>query len=204
MKSVTVIVVLMLLLAGLALAQEKPKEQPAAGAQAGPPMPQIQPAPEMQKYIKMFSGRWKTKETYEKNPMLPTGGNGEGEAMSHPGPGGLSLMDHYRSKGGPMGPFEGAGATWFDPKDGMYHSFWCDSMTPTGCQLLGTGKWEGENLVFVSESEMNGQKFTNKMIISDIKPDSYKWTLLMGPSGGELKPFMSMEYTKVGEAEHQH
>jgi hypothetical protein len=27
---------------------------------------------------------------------------------------------------------------------------------------------------------------------------------LMGPSGAELKPFMTMEYTKVGEAEHKH
>jgi hypothetical protein len=96
------------------------------------------------------------------------------------------------------------GATWFDPADKMYHSFWCDNMSPTGCQIIGTGKWEGDNLVFTGESEMNGQKFTQKMVYSDIKPDSYTWAMSMGPSGGELKPFMTVQYTKVGEAEHEH
>jgi hypothetical protein len=203
MKLLTVVAVFLMLLSGIAFAQDKPQEQPPAGAQAMPPMGPPQPAPEMEKYIKMFSGRWKTKETFEKSPMMPNGGTGAGEAMSHPGPGGLSLMDHYKSQSA-MGAFEGAGATWFDPKDKMYHTFWCDSMTPTGCQLMGGGKWEGENLVFTNESEMNGQKFASKMIVSDIKPDSYKWTMLMGPAGTELKPFMTMEYTKVGEAEHKH
>jgi hypothetical protein len=103
-----------------------------------------------------------------------------------------------------MGNFQGMGATWFDPADKMYHSFWCDNMSPTGCQIIGTGKWEGDNLVFTGESEMNGQKFTQKMVYSDIKPDSYTWAMSMGPSGGELKPFMTVQYTKVGEAEHEH
>jgi hypothetical protein len=202
MKLLTVLVVFTLLLSGLALAQDKPQEQPPAGAQATPPMGPPKAAPEMEKYIKMFAGKWKTKETFEKSPMMPNGGSGEGEAMSHPGPGGLSLMDHYKSKN-PMGTFEGHGATWYDPSDKMYHAFWCDNMTPTGCQLMGTGKWEGEDLVFTSDSEMNGQKISTKMIVSDIKPDSYKWRMLMG-QGGQLQPFMSTVYTKVGEAEHKH
>ena len=53
MKLLTAVAVFMLLLSGLAIAQDKPQEQPAAGAQAMPPMGPPQPTPEMEKYIKM-------------------------------------------------------------------------------------------------------------------------------------------------------
>jgi hypothetical protein len=201
MKLASLLVVLTVLFAGLTFAQDKPKDQPAPSAAQG--MPSFKPAPEMEKLTKMFGGRWKTKETFEKSEMMPGGGSGEGEEVAHSGPGNLSLMSHYKSQG-PMGAFEGHGTTWFDPADKKYHSFWCDNMSATGCQLMGTGTWEGDNLVFTGESEMNGMTFTQKMVYSDIKPGSFKWAMQMGPKGGDLKPFMTTIYTKTGEAEHMH
>lgn len=159
-------------------------------------MPMPKPAPEMIKLTKAIAGNWKVTEKHEPNPMMPSGGTGEGTATIHPGPGGLSLMEHYSSAGA-MGHFAGMGAFWWDPKAQLYRGVWCDNMTPNGCDTSGTTKWEGDKLVGTMEGEMNGQQMMTRFTYSDFKPDSFVMTMEMGPDASKMQKAMTVTYSKA-------
>jgi len=159
-----------------------------------PPPPK--PDPQMTKLIKMMSGNWTVTEKVEPSPMMPKGGSGKGTAKLVAGPGNMSLMEAYHSTG-TMGSFAGTGTFWWDPKAQLYRGVWCDSMTPGGCDASGTTKWEGDNLVGMMESEMNGQKMMTKFTYSDFKPTSFVMSMASGPDANSLKPMMTITYTKA-------
>jgi len=163
-------------------------------APAGMPMPK--PSPEMVKFIKMTAGNWKTAEEFEAVPeMNMPAGKGEGTAKFWPGPGGLSLMESYKSKG-VMGSVTGFGTFWWDPKASAYRGVWCDNGTPTGCDASAVSKWEGDKLIGTSEMEMGGQKFAFRLTYSDFKPDSFVMTMETGPDANSLKKTMTINFTK--------
>jgi len=194
------------LCASLALTQEKPGGKKAAGrskqgkeagkkpgGQGMPMMPK--PSPEIQKLIKMLAGTWSASEKVEPSEFMPQGSSGSGTDTVKAGPGGNSLVSDYRSKG-PMGSFSGHGIIYWDPKRQVYSSVWCDSMSPEGCEVGATGKWEGDNLVFNAEGEMVGKKFRSKQVYTDIKPDSYTFYIDSSMDGGPMKRFLTITYTR--------
>ncbi len=182
--------------------QKKPSAaQPAAKAKAQPPagMPMPKPTAEMTKMLKAMVGTWKVSEKHEPSPMVPKGGTGEGTSKIWPGPGGLSLLQTYRSSGA-MGSFSGFGTAWWDGKAQAYKGVWCDNGTPEGCTYGGESKWEGDKLVGTMESEMNGQKMTIRTTYSDFKPDSFVMSMEMGPDANSLQKMMTVTYTKLPAA----
>jgi len=196
---------LALLMCVLAAAQDKPK---SPGKEMGKPMekkaggqmsmPMAKPSPEMQKLSKMVVGTWNTTEKHEPSPWAPKGATGKGTVVFKNGPGGLSLVQDYKSSGA-MGSFAGHGVMWWDAKAGGYQGIWCDSMTPAGCQISkGVTKWEGNNLVGTDESEMMGHKMAMKETWSDVTPDSFTFAMDGGPPGGEMKRMMTIKYTRAG------
>ncbi len=196
-----------LFLVGIAVCCTSLLAQQDAGAAKSKPkmsdqsqsMPMPKPSPEMTKLIKMIGGNWKVMEKHEPNPMMPNGGTGEGMAKLHPGPGKLSLMESYHSKGAMGGDFNGMGTFWWDPKSNAYRGVWCDNMSPNGCDDSGTTKWEGDKLVGNMESEMNGQKMYSRFTYSDFKPDSFVMTMEMGPDPGKMQKAMTITYTRAAE-----
>ena len=196
---------LALLMCVLAAAQDKPK---SSGKEMGKPMekkaggqmsmPMTKPSPEMQKLSKMVVGTWSTTEKHEPSPWAPKGATGKGTVVFKNGPGGLSLVQDYKSSGA-MGSFAGHGVMWWDAKAGGYQGIWCDSMTPAGCQISkGVAKWEGNNLVGTDESEMMGHKMAMKETWSDVTADSFTFAMDGGPPGGEMKRMMTIKYTRAG------
>jgi hypothetical protein len=164
----------------------KPTAKPALGGMM------TKPIAEMQK-LNFMLGNWTTAEKFEPNDFAPKGGAAKGEAQIHEGPGGLSLIENYRSRNGPFGPFRGHAIVWWDGKTGVYKSFWCDSMM--ACQnSFGVGKWEGDKLIFSGESEYQGKKISMRSTFSDIKPDSFTWTEETSTDGGPMKPSMTIQY----------
>jgi hypothetical protein len=129
---------------------------------------------------------------------MPNGGTDTGTAVFKPGPGGLSMIQEYQSKGS-MGPFKGMGLTWYDPKDQMFHTMWCDSMSPSGCAEAGKGKWEGDKIVMNGQFDMNGQKLDVKSTLGPFSGNSFQYHEDVGQNG-ELKPMMTITYTKKGPA----
>jgi hypothetical protein len=178
--------------------QAKPKSKSSKPA-AESAMPVPKPSPEMTKLIQKLRGTWSTAEKMEPSEMSPKGGSGRGTATFAPGPGNLSMTEKYNSRGA-MGSFAGFGNFWWDAKSQAYKGVWCDSMTPDGCDSSGTTKWEGDNLVGMMESEMNGQKMVNKITYSDFKPNSFVMTMESGPDENSLKKMMTITYTKAGTA----
>jgi len=91
----------------VAAAQDKPK---ASGKDTGKPtekkaegqmsMPMSKPSPEMQKLSKMVVGTWNFTEKQEPSPWAPKGATGKGTAVFKNGPGGLSVIQDYKSSGG--------------------------------------------------------------------------------------------------------
>jgi hypothetical protein len=195
MRKCVVVAVLLFFSLGTVLAQDADKK-PSGGAAQGAMM--TKPAAEMQKLIKTFSGTWNTSETFEKNEMMPEGGTGHGTSTFKAGPGGLSMIQDYKSRSR-MGTFAGHGVTWWDADAQGYKSVWCDSMA-NKCQVSnGLGNWKGNDVVFNDEQDMNGKKHQTKIVDTNITPRSFTMTADSGPQG-EMKRFMTINYTKAGGA----
>jgi len=167
---------------------------------ANPPIPSapsLHPAPEMQKLLNAFSGTWSLELRIEPSKQLPKGGGGSGEEVWRPGPGGLSLIEDYHSKGDD-GEISGLGVAWWDESAQRFQITWCDNGTPAGCGVLkGGAKWEDNAVVALDEWEMNGKKFTFKEVFSDITPTSFKQTLYLGEGGGEWKKVETILATRA-------
>jgi hypothetical protein len=151
-------------------------------------------AAEMQKAIKAMQGTWSTKAVFEKSDFMPNGGTANGTATFKPGPGGLSMQQDYHSTGA-MGDFRGLSIVWFDPKDQMFHSLWCDGMTPSGCTDSGTGKWDGDKIVINAKSEFAGKSFDMRSTIGPFNGNTFTYAEEMGENG-QFKPSMTITYTK--------
>jgi hypothetical protein len=119
--------------------------------------------------MKGMIGKWTTTEKFEANELVPRAGTGTGRARLHWGPGRMSLLQNYTSRNNAVGNFTGHSTLFWDARAGDYKTFWCDSMM--GCMAqFGSGKWEGDKLVFTSEAEYMGKKVAMRDVFSDIKP----------------------------------
>src|SRR5215470_10615770 len=136
---------LVFLMCVMAVAQDKGKNSGAAtpaDKKAGSEMtmPMAKPSPEMQKLSKIVVGTWSTTEKMEPAPLAPKGASGKGTATFKNGPGGLSLIQDYKSSG-TMGSFTGHGVMWWDPQacgflhhgQGKVLRLLCSPGRPHGC-----------------------------------------------------------------------
>lgn len=166
--------------------------QPAAAApNAPPPMPK--PEPEMDRLTKFMAGRWDVDEEYADTPMSPGGGKGKGISMVRPGPGNLSVINEYRGLNAPG--MIGHGMTSWSPRDKAYVSYWMDNGAPGGS--ASTGRWKGDDLVFDSVEDMNGQKIQLRMTYTDIKADSFTLNFDSAPVGkNDFSRMMSFKFTR--------
>lgn len=160
-------------------------------------MPMPKPAPEMDKLAKAIAGSWTTRETIEVSEMAPKGGKGSGTATIKLGPGGLSLIEDYHSRGG-MGAFSGHGVFWWDDQAKGYRNVWCDNLTPGGCTVAnGLGKWDGDSLVFDDEQEMMGKKYLIKNVLTP-GAGGFSFALHSGETADSMKKMMTIQYSKAG------
>ncbi|MCI0353310.1 MAG: DUF1579 domain-containing protein [Acidobacteriales bacterium] len=175
-------------------------EQGKTGKETSAPagMEAPKPSPEMERLNKWLVGTWLTEEKFAPAPEwgMPNGGRGKGTNVVKLGPGGLSLINDYKSRN-VMGPFAGHGVIYWDPQEKAYKSLWIDSMS--GEVETSTGKWEGDDLVFVGEGEWQGKKFQTLGKMTNITPRSYTFTLANSASG-EMKEGLSINYKKAGGA----
>ena len=99
------LLIVALLCAGVAAQQTKHKDGKKASTQSEMPagMPMAKPSPQIEKLADKIVGTWNTNEDFEVSEMMPKGGKGHGTAIIKKGPGGLSLTEDYRSRGGMAG-----------------------------------------------------------------------------------------------------
>lgn len=153
-------------------------------------------SPEMERLVKAFSGNWSIAIQVEPTESAPKGGKGHCEEMWKPGPGGLSLIEDYRSRGD-EGEISGLGVAWWDENAGRFQVTWCDSTSPAGCTVMKFGaRWEGDQVVAEDEWKQAGNNLRFKEVFSDITENSFKQTLYHGESGSELNRFLTITATR--------
>ena len=114
------------------------------------------PLPEMQRLSKAYVGSWTYTETYPKSAFSPTGGVNTGVYTSELGPGGNSIVNHFRSQG-PVGEFEGVMVMTWDPKEKAYKAYVFGDSFPAA--VVETGQWENDVLVYRTEFSSGQMKF---------------------------------------------
>lgn len=184
-----------------AIAQDKPAAKTAKpatkakkSAQMMPPAPK--PSAEMQKLTKALTGKWTAVTKMEAMGTMPAS-EGKGSATFYRGPGGLSLIEEFRSEGGAMGNFTGHGITYWDATAKNFTGLWCDSGTPSGCASGGTSNWDGDKVVgYMEMPDPSGNVQKYRMTYSDFKPDSVTFTM-EAPDGDNYKPMMTIVYTRA-------
>ncbi len=165
---------------------------PALLAQAPPAAPK--PGPEMAK-LQPFVGTWKVEEIVEPGVMGP-GGKGYGTSRVTMGPGGFSIRISYHSESpkGPMPGFHGEGDMLWDGEAKTYKQSWVDSMGPM--MVVGTGHWEGDVFLMVTEFNMQGMAVKSVDRFTDISPKGFTITNESSMNGGPMKKFMTLIHTR--------
>ncbi|HTK95351.1 MAG TPA: DUF1579 family protein [Terriglobales bacterium] len=193
----------------VAIAQEKQDAKPAttqkksmaSGKEKPMAMPMMKQTAEMAKIQKLFAGTWKISATIE--PMPEVGmmqqATSKGTQTSKMGPGGNSMIDEMKSTGA-TGTITGHGVVWYDPTVEGYQAVWCDNQTPMGCGMNGVGKFVGDDLIFEGDIKMPPEMGGNmhmKETYSDIKPDSFTFSIEGGPNAIQMKHMMTIKYVRA-------
>jgi Protein of unknown function (DUF1579) len=173
-----------------AMAHDKDKSPAAA-------MPQPKPAPEMEPVLKTV-GNWSATITNEPSPWSPKGSVDKGSMSVTKGPGGLSVVQDFRSKGA-MGAYQGHGIIYWDNLAKKQKSLWCDNMS--GCSegvatTEGDKKWSTE---MMSEFQGKKMKTISKGTVAD-DGNSMHEEFLQSADGGPEKKIMTIDYKRAGKA----
>ena len=187
--------VLILMFAFNAVAQTR-RHRHKKAAPPTPSMPSAKQSLEMKKLTDTFAGMWKTTTTVEKNSFFPIAGTAEGHSDLRSGPAGNSLVERSRSHG-VLGSFVGFGIFWWDAKTAAYKAIWCDNLAPDGCDALGSGHWDGNNLVFTSDVDMNGAVMHMRETYSDITADSFTFTMEGAVADAPMTKMMTIQYQRA-------
>jgi len=169
--------------------EPKPAAQPA-----GPPMPK--PAPEMKKMLTQLSGDFTATMKMDAMMGMPAS-TSVGPAKIYSGPGRLSLMETVNSVDEHGNKFSGHGIIWWDAKANLYKGIWCDNGSPNGCMDSGTGKWEGNNLVFTGSMEMMGKNYNFKSTYSGFSADGYNFLMETSEGSGPMQKMFTVDYKKA-------
>ena len=97
------LLVMVLLCLGVVAAQQtshKDAKKASTKSETSMGMPMPKPSPQIEKLAGKIVGTWNTNEDFEVSEMMPKGGKGHGTAIIKKGPGGLSVVEDYHSRGG--------------------------------------------------------------------------------------------------------
>jgi hypothetical protein len=144
----------------------------------------------MERLLNAFAGNWAVKETFEVSASKQ-GRTREGTATFRAGPG-FSLIEDYRSNGS-AGELHFLALLWWDPKSQVYRLLTCANNN--GCQLRGTARWEGPNLVNTWEEEIEAKKISFRDTFVDISPSSFR-LVSEGLRNGTAVWHVTTKYTK--------
>jgi hypothetical protein len=125
----------------------------------------------MKRLLDAFVGNWRVSETFEVGTgRSRQGDTRQGTASFRAGPG-YSLIEDYRSTGS-AGSLSFLGLLWWDSSAHVYRLLTCANND--GCQLRGTAKWEGKELVNSWEEKLNGKAATFKDSFVDLSESSFR------------------------------
>jgi uncharacterized protein DUF1579 len=166
-------------------------------APAGAGMMQPKPAPEMQPVLSTV-GNWSATITNEPSEWSPKGSVDKGSMNVTKGPGGLSVVQDFRSKGA-MGAYQGHGIIYWDNLAKQQKNLWCDNLS--GCSE-GTSKMEGDkkwSAEMMGEFQGKKVKTISHGTLAD-DGNSMHEEFTQSTDGGPEKKMMTIDYKRVGKA----
>ena len=191
-------VVLATALSGVLLSAPPVHPQPAKPAFAS-----SQPADAIKTLTAALTGRWKTKEKYDRFDALGVAAlASDGEYVWRPGPGGLTLLEDYRATT-PIGELIGFGVIWWDHTRQL-QSLWCANIDPAGCGMfprapLPGPQWNGKELVLDNEVDLAGKTFAWREVITITSATTFTVTIDIGESRDRMVRWLTSQATKVGD-----
>ena len=165
------------------------------------PAPATQPADAIRSLTAALTGRWKTREKYERfEPWGAAELTAHGEMVWRPGPGGLTLLEEYQTRT-PIGDLIGFGIFWWDQQRQLQHLF-CANVDPAGCALfppppLPSPSWNGKELVLDNEVTIAGKTYAWREVTTFTSATTFTQTIDIGETRSRLTRWMSSEARKV-------
>lgn len=171
--------------------------------QPKPEFDSSQPAAVIKTLTAALTGRWKTREKYDRFESLGVAElSSEGEYVWRGGPGGLTLLEEYRTKT-PIGELIGFGVFWWDQTRQLQHLF-CANVDPAGCALfppphLPSPAWNGKELVLDNEVSIAGKTYAWREVITITSATTFAVTIDIGESRTRMRRWLTSQATKVDE-----
>jgi len=125
-------------------------------------------------------------------------GRPKGTARISNGPGGLSLIVEFRSKG-PAGKLSGYGIVSPNRYRNEYWAYWGGSLQPE--LLFARGLWEGERLILRGEERTIRRTRDMKLTISDMGSTSFAFQLETSINGRAFRSIMTSSFDRIRDLE---
>jgi len=166
---------------------------PSRAAVSGQEKPAAAKHPEMDRLQALYLGTWDYTETYAKSPVSPQGGTGSGLYTSEVGPGGFSIVNHFRSKSS-IADAEGLLVMTWDPKESAYKCYVFGSEFPAS--IVETGQFEGDLLVYRAEISAEGMKFKLRNVTRVVSPGKIVSEEYIAPEGSPEMLLVTVDATR--------
>jgi hypothetical protein len=164
--------------------------QVAALAQA----PQaLKPGPEHER-LGYFVGKWTSEGEVKASPMGP-GGKMTSTETCEWFEGRFAVV--CRSEGtGPMGPGKSISILGYSPDEKVYTYYGVEN-SGMAMTSIPRGTLRGDTWTYFDESLMGGKKVKSRVIIKELSPTAYTFTMEMQGPDGKWAPLMESKNTKV-------
>jgi len=153
--------------------------------------------PEMARLAKALAGDWNTEEIFQNGRPVPKGEGRRGASHARLTGGGTALVSEGHSVGNVGGDLRWFITIWWEPDSRQYRFLTCfKAGTDSGCELRGTGHWEGDTFVNDYEDVVDGKRVKAQDRWTDITPRSHTLTALVDKGNGVLTPYVVSKDTR--------
>jgi hypothetical protein len=152
------------------------------------------PGPE-EKKLGYFVGKWTTEGEMKASPMGP-GGKITSTDNCAWFDGGFSVICHGDGKT-PMGPNKSIGILSYSSEEKVYTYYGTDSSGMMTMTSVPRGTVQGDTWTYTDEGMMGGQKVKSRVVIKELSPTAYSFTMEMQGPDGKWVPMMESKSTKA-------
>jgi len=164
----------------LVLAQASPQAAPT-------------PGPE-QKKLGYFVGKWTTEGEMKASPMGPAGKVASTDTCEW-FEGGFAVICRSDGKT-PMGASKSVGIMGYSTEEKVYTYYGLDNSNMS-MTTVPHGTVEGDTWTYNDESVMGGQKVKSRVVIKELSPTAYSFSMQIQGPDGKWMPLMEAKSTKA-------
>ena len=151
------------------------------------------PGPE-QKKLGYFVGKWTTEGEMKASPMGPAGKITSTDDCAW-FDGGFAVICHSTGKT-PVGPNKSVGIMGYSTEEKVYTYYGLDNSNMS-MTSVPHGTVEGDTWTYTDESLMGGQKVKSRVVIKELSPTAYTFSMEIQSPDGKWMPLMESKSTKV-------